>query len=630
MISHAAKYFLTMSRLNKTLTQIVFDFISILFCYAFILHLTGSEAPSFLGFSNLIAFFATSTMTLSLFWAIGLYRTLVRHTSLYNILYIARACFFGTGIFFFIFLFNHNIGTALSIAPIYFSLLVVVSASGRILLLYSISKISGQLPQHIGIYGADKTGQKIAKDLRENSKFKPVFFIDDNPKLKGSVIGALEVVSSSQLEEFCLKNSVTSIIIGTSKISEKGLLAISEIAAKLNIFLKVQRHEEFLGNAGRATGAMKNLDIYDILERKTAQPDQRLISKNIHKKNVMVTGGGGSIGSEICSIVLRNRAKTLIILDNCEFNLYEVNEKILKMKEATKLDVAIKLELCDVSNVAAVTNVMHKYEIDTIFHAAALKHVPLMENNATQCIKTNVFGTKLLADLAVKSKVESFILVSTDKAVRPTSIMGASKRLAELICQSYEKHAEKTVFSAVRFGNVLGSSGSVIPLFQNQILEGGPVTVTEKRVERFMMTISEAAQLVIQAGAMAHGNEIFVLKMGNPVQIDEVARKMVLLYGFRPFSYPQKRNTPDDIEIKYIGLRPGEKLSEELFITGETKQSQHEKIIITIENKITSKDLTRTLKQLEKQVKSSDDDGIIRTLEDAAISYKHVSNDSNH
>ncbi|MGL4319450.1 MAG: UDP-N-acetylglucosamine 4,6-dehydratase family protein, partial [Paracoccaceae bacterium] len=353
---------------------------------------------------------------------------------------------------------------------------------------------------------------------------------------------------------------------------------------------------------------LRSVDVEDLLGRETVPPMVDLLDANLRGKSVMVTGAGGSIGSELCRQAISRGPKRLVLVETSEFALYSIDSELRRILGDRASDIELIPLLMSVQSVDAMLTTMRRFHIETVYHAAAYKHVPLVEHNVIESIRNNVFGTLHTALAAIQAGVESFILISTDKAVRPTNYMGASKRMAELICQALAQHQTKTRFSMVRFGNVLGSSGSVIPHFRRQIEMGGPVTVTHPKVTRYFMTIPEAALLVLQAGAMARGGDVFVLDMGDPIAIVDLAARMISLSGFTP-SFPQTTKTPPrpgEIAIKFTKLRPGEKLFEELLIGTDTTQTKHPRIMSAHEEQLPWHMLQNILASLETACNNRD------------------------
>jgi FlaA1/EpsC-like NDP-sugar epimerase len=363
--------------------------------------------------------------------------------------------------------------------------------------------------------------------------------------------------------------------------------------------------------------SIREVGVEDLLGRDAVPADEKLIATSVTNKVVMVTGAGGSIGSELCRQILRRKPKTLIILDQSEFSLYSIEREF----KSNTYSVEIISILCDVLRADEVKTVINKYQVDSIYHAAAYKHVPLVESNIISGINNNVFGTLSVLKAMQDTSVKKFILISTDKAVRPTNIMGATKRIAEMLVQSYAEKSQGTVYSMVRFGNVLGSSGSVIPLFKEQIKAGGPITVTHPDITRYFMTIPEAAELVLQAGAMATGRELFVLDMGEPVKITELAKNMIRLSGF---SVRDHDNVDGDIEIKFVGLRPGEKLYEELLIANISSRTEHPRIMKATEEGLETNELIGLIEQMKMCCDQSNDVRAKELIQKMVINYSEA------
>lgn len=439
------------------------------------------------------------------------------------------------------------------------------------------SYLQANVPKkRIAIYGAGYAGQQVAAALYRSNEHLPVFFIDDDASLFGQMMGGLKVYSPAYALKLFAKQQVDEILIALPSV---GRVRKSEIVKFLEpAHLKIT---EIPGLTKLVDGEIRvsdiqEVDIIDLLGRDPVPPIQELLAKNIYNKVVMVTGAGGSIGSELCRQIIKNKPQKLVIYELTEFALYSIDKEL-------KLNTEIEIVpiLGTVLDQPKLERVIEQYQVQTVYHAAAYKHVPLVECNPLAGLKNNSIGTAFSLNAAVKKGVETFVLISTDKAVRPTNVMGASKRMAELYCQAMAEAQNQTQVSIVRFGNVLGSSGSVVPLFKQQILKGGPITVTHPDVTRYFMTIPEASQLVIQAGALGKGGDVFLLDMGEPVRIQDLARQMISLSGLKVREQDSKTG---DIEIQYSGLRPGEKLYEELLIDHEdTEITQHSRILRSIE-----------------------------------------------
>ncbi|MEW8956921.1 polysaccharide biosynthesis protein [Clostridium sp.] len=424
--------------------------------------------------------------------------------------------------------------------------------------------------KRVMIVGAGSAAYMVIRDIRRHPemKYKVVTLIDDSPYKKNTQLAGVKVVGNrNDIEDVVKKENIDLIIIAIPRLSEEERSRIVKICNRTKIRTKiVPGMYELIGGKVSLKG-IRNVDVKDLLGREPVKLDTNEINNYISNKVVMVTGGGGSIGSELCRQIASFRPKTLIILDIYENNAYEIQQELRRKYEYLDMHVLI----ASVRDKNRLDDIYEEYKPQVVFHAAAHKHVPLMEDSPMEAIKNNVLGTLNVAELAKEYQVERFVLISTDKAVNPTNIMGATKRICEMIVQALDRESY-TEFVAVRFGNVLGSNGSVIPLFKKQIAEGGPITLTHKEITRYFMLIPEAAQLVLQAGAYAKGGEIFVLDMGKPVKIYDLACELIRLSGLEPYN---------DIDIKITGLRPGEKLYEELLMSEEgLKETSHKKIFI--------------------------------------------------
>lgn len=463
------------------------------------------------------------------------------------------------------------------------------------------------------IIGGGDAGAIIVKELKlhPNLKSIPVAIIDDDVTKIGKKLNNVPIVGgSSEIPDVVEKYKIDEIIIAIPSAGNKAINDIYNECSKTDCKVKILPSVSQLIDETVTIQKVRDVSIDDLLGRDAINLDIGEIASYIENHVVMVTGGGGSIGSELCRQVASFKPKHLIILDNYENNAYEIQNELLHNYPELKLDTVI----ASIREKMRLENIFREYRPDVVFHAAAHKHVPLMEENPTEAIKNNVFGTLNVAECADKFKAKKFVLISTDKAVNPTNIMGATKRVAEMIIQAINRHS-KTEFVAVRFGNVLGSNGSVIPLFKKQIEQGGPVTVTHPEITRFFMTIPEAVQLVIQAGAMAKGGEIFVLDMGQPVKIYDLARKLIKLSGFEP---------DEDIKIEFTGLRPGEKLYEELLLEEEGLQKTKNNKIYVAQPVFT--DLAMLKREIEclKEMIQSNSDGVKDYIQMLVPTYRRA------
>ena len=423
------------------------------------------------------------------------------------------------------------------------------------------------------IYGAGDAGIQLSSALEHSSEFNPVGFIDDAKDLHGRNIRGLNIYSSSNINTIIDKLQVDEILLAIPSASRSKRVSIINTLEAYSVAVRMLPGVSELAKGKVSISDLREVSMDDLLGRDPVQSNKELLGKNITNKVVMVTGAGGSIGSELCRQIKVLNPKSLILYEMNEFALYEIEKELLL---GSSTNTSIYPILGSVNNRARLENIFNHFGVNAIYHAAAYKHVPMVEYNNTEGIDNNIFGTLNCAKAAISSGVETFVLISTDKAVRPTNTMGATKRFAELVLQALSSKNNNTLFSIVRFGNVLGSSGSVIPLFKKQIKNGGPVTVTDKNIIRYFMTITEAVELVIQAGSMGKGGDVFVLDMGEQVKIDELAKKMIKLSGLEIKS---DLNPNGDIEIKYTGLRPGEKLFEELLIGKDTSETDNPRIM---------------------------------------------------
>jgi len=459
---------------------------------------------------------------------------------------------------------------------------------------------SGANCKKVLVYGAGDAGIQLVSALVHSSEYKPVGFIDDLKELQGHQITGLNVYSIDVIEGVISKLHVDEVLIAMPSASRTKRLAVIDQLEPYPVHVRMLPGVAELAQGKVSIGDLREVSIKDLLGRDTVEANKELLSKNITDKVVVVTGAGGSIGSELCRQIVFLKPKALILYEMSELALYTIEKEL---SDIGMYSMDIYPILGSVNNKTRLTNVFKRFDVDTVYHAAAYKHVPMVEFNNTEGVDNNIFGTLTCAQVAIKTGVETFVLISTDKAVRPTNTMGTTKRVAELVLQALSAKQSATKFSMVRFGNVLGSSGSVIPLFKQQIKAGGPVTVTDVNMVRYFMTIPEAVELVIQAGAMGSGGDVFVLDMGKPVRIDDLARKMIRLTGLevKDESHPE-----GDIEIKYTGLRPGEKLYEELLIGDNVSETDNPLIMRAEEDMLEWGELEPMLNNIQDAIKGCD------------------------
>ena len=476
--------------------------------------------------------------------------------------------------------------------------------------------------ERVIIYGAGAAGAQLALMLNSGSEYYPVAFVDDDKTLKKVNVAGCKVHPTLDLPDLINRFEVAHILLAMPSASAEERRRVLEQLSELHVSIKSMPSMLELIE-GKSPDQLREIEVDDLLGREMVAPDMELIAQSIKNKHVCVTGAGGSIGSELCRQAVMNGATTLVLYELSEFALYSIEQELSALKSANNLDVEIIPIIGSVQSKERLTNVLTKFDVQTVYHAAAYKHVPLVEHNVLQGLANNSLGTVNAAEAAEAANVERFVLISTDKAVRPTNVMGATKRFAELCIQDIAGRTKSgTIFAMVRFGNVLGSSGSVVPLFRKQIKEGGPITVTHPEINRYFMTIPEAASLVIQAGSMAKGGEVFVLDMGEPVKIAALAESMIHLSGLTIKSVD---NPQGDIEVVFTGLRPGEKLYEELLIGDDVLPTRHEKILCAREEILTTETIKQLLSDAHKAIAEDDSDFARELLKSAVSGFKPAS-----
>tara|TARA_R110000772_G_scaffold56211_10_gene128026 strand:- start:1496 stop:3403 length:1908 start_codon:yes stop_codon:yes gene_type:complete len=499
------------------------------------------------------------------------------------------------------------------IQPIIFFIMVGFSRIMARYLMVDIlgrNRFGGQV-KTVLIYGAGNAGQQLAASMRSEPAMKLRGYVDDDRRLNGQKLDGDKVFWSRDLPNIIDKYAVTDILLALPDISRKKRRAIVDQIQKSKVHVQTLPNMKDIMDGQISFNDIRELDIEDLLGREPVAPNELLLGRTIVGKRVLVTGAGGSIGSELCRQIVKSGARKLILFELSEFSLYAIEKELSKYSKDHDLEnIEIIPVLGSVADANRLEEVFAFWQPDTVFHAAAYKHVPLVEANPIEGIRNNILGTYEIASAAHRANVSDFILISTDKAVRPTNVMGATKRGAEQIIQAFAK-TSKTRFSMVRFGNVLGSSGSVVPLFRQQIEMGGPITLTHRDVTRYFMTIPEAAQLVIQAGGMAKGGEVFVLDMGKSVRIIDLAKTMVHLSGL---TVRDKTDPDGDIEIEEVGLRPGEKLYEELIIGNDPQSTAHNRIMMAREGHLDQADLDQLLEDIRRCRNSDEVIALLRIL----------------
>ena len=560
-------------------------------------------------------------MTLPILGVAGLYRTVVRYIDLRVIAASSLAlaavvlAMFGLALVFDV----HVIPRSALLIYWFVAFTYVITSRfiARVLLRQGLGR-AGRPRTRTAIYGAGDAGAQLAQTMQLSPEYQAVCFLDDRSVLHGKTVAGLRVYPPSSLQEAIFRHDVAQIVLAipSAKTAQRRELISKVEHAGLPVKILPSLSSMVNGQANASVADIREVDVADLLGRDPVPPQPALFARNIAGKVVMVTGAGGSIGGELCRQIVSQKPKRLVLLDHSEYGLYTIDH------ELREVDRGIELVAClgSVLDEALVESAVREHGVQTIYHAAAYKHVPIVESNMQQGLRNNVFGSLSIARAALRCGVETCVLVSTDKAVRPTNVMGASKRAAELVFQSGAlRGGAKTVFSMVRFGNVLGSSGSVVPLFKKQIQAGGPVTITHPDIIRYFMLIPEAAQLVIQAGAMARGGEVFVLDMGEPVRIADLARSIIHLSGV---SEKTEDNPDGDIEIKFVGLRPGEKLFEELLIGDDVVPSGHPRILCARERHIEPVLLDKMIESLRTACDANQSDAMLRQIRNLVPEFR--------
>jgi FlaA1/EpsC-like NDP-sugar epimerase len=561
-------------------------------------------------FSEPIAIFAVTALLLwyPIAWKVGVYRSLIRFSGARTIADLAIACAVLTiplSIAFVVFRFPLVPRTLCLLHPIIFLLLLGSSRIAIRFVLLDLLKVVSVDVRRVLVYGAGRAGQQLALSLRHEPQVLLVGFVDDDFRLDGQRLDGVPVFGSHRLTEILADTDVDEVLLAIPSASRTRRREIIETLQDEEVFVRSLPNLTGVIEGSVTVNDLREIQIEELLGRETVAANELLMSKTTAGKVVLVSGAGGSIGSELCRQIIQCRPARLILLEQSEYALYAIEQDLIELMRELEIEVPLALELANASERSSMSRIYRHHKPDTVFHAAAYKHVPLVEANPISGLRNNIMGTLHSVAAAEAVGVANFILISTDKAVRPTNVMGASKRVCELILQARAAQpGGTTIFSMVRFGNVLGSSGSVVPRFKAQIEAGGPVTVTHREITRYFMTIPEAAQLVIQASAMAKGGEVFVLDMGEPVKIYDLATSMVHLSGL---SVRTAENPDGDIPIIETGLRPGEKLYEELLIGDNPEETKHPRIMRARERMMAWEDLDRELQILDTEIRVSGD-----------------------
>ena len=547
----------------------------------------------------------TALLGVVIFSRLGLYRTVVRFMGMRAIWLVAAgvallaALMFGT-----VALVQIDVPRAV---PVSFAILAFVFVGGvrflvRAWYLWMLGR-GASIAEPVIIFGAGTAGAHLASSLRVAGRFHPIAYVDEDSTLHRSLIDGVEIYDPARIPDLLELFPVRRILLAIPSASRGSRRRILSLLEAYPVHVQtVPNTEELLTGAASVT-QLRDVDIGDLLGRDPVPPIPELMSRSLRDRVIMVSGAGGSIGAALCRVAVTEGVRTLVLYDHHEYALYAIERELRALAERRGRSCELIPVLGSVCNGPRLRAILGRFGVQTVFHSAAYKHVPIVEHNLLEGVRNNVLGTQIFAEAAAACGVERFVLISTDKAVRPTSVMGATKRLAELVLQDSASRQAATVFAMVRFGNVLASSGSVVPLFHEQISRGGPVTVTHPRITRYFMTLTEASQLVVQAGAMATGGEVFVLDMGEPVRIVELAKRMIRLHGLR---VQDDEHPEGEIRIEFTGLRPGEKLYEELLIGDNATGTAHPKIMRAEEATLTTDQVQSVLQQLQQAEQSAD------------------------
>ena len=618
MIKNLVSSMLAWNRSQKSFFIILFDSLIVVFAswLPFVLFKEILEKPElYSGFFFLIG----PILAIPCFILFDLHKSVIRFISFMEIWGIVKATIIYSLLWAFFTTFLVNNFLPISFHFVHALLVLLLVASSRMIGIWIFTDSFSA--SNVIIYGAGSAGIQLATALRYSREMTPIAFVDEDKSLQGNYLNGLSVFSPSRLERLISKKKVNEVLIAIPSARKAKLQDILSKIEGFPVKVRILPGVAELAQGKVSVSDLKVIDVTDLLGREITKPNEDLLQKNIYGKNVLVSGAGGSIGSELCRQVIKAEPSILVLYEISEYALYKIEKELSKSSPQTE----VKPILGNVIDKKRMLEVCTTFDIDTIYHAAAYKHVPMVELNTLQSLQNNIFGTLNCVEVAIESEVETFVLISTDKAVRPTNIMGATKRFAELILQSLAQRQissqskTNTRIAIVRFGNVLDSSGSAVPLFREQIEKGGPITVTDPEVIRYFMSIPEAAELVIQAGAMGEGGEIFVLDMGDPVKILDLAKRMVRLSGLE---VRDNSNPEGDIEIVFTGLRDGEKLYEELLIGDNVSSTEHKGIMQASEEYLEWEKVECLLEQLRASIEKRDHELAVNILINNIVGLK--------
>ena len=606
-----------LSRSSKTLIVIIADYTLLVFSFWASLSIRSNTFYLPIMESNFLILLAPF-IAIPIFYFFGLYKSLIRYSNYQSLLTIMIAGSVYTLLWFLIVISVGIVEKPYDFLIINWMMTLFCVGGVRYVARWILTQRSREYSRVV-IYGAGSAGIQLESAMKYNSEIKVIAFVDDDQSMHGRYIEGIKIYDPSSLSWLAEKQGASEVLVAVPSISRSKKYKLLQFLKQFPMVIRLLPGLTDLAQGRVSVSDLKRIKIEDLLKREVREPNKELLKKDIQNRNVLITGAGGSIGSEICRQVIRQQPNLLILFEISEHALYKIEKELLEIKS----DVQIMAVLGNVTNKQRLEIIFDRYNVHTIYHTAAYKHVPMVEKNTLAGLRCNIFGTLACVEAAINSDVQSFIFISTDKAVRPTNIMGATKRFAELILQALATENKdskvNTRISIVRFGNVLGSSGSVVPLFREQIEKGGPVTVTDPNIIRYFMTISEAAQLVIQAGSMGSAGEIFILDMGEPIPILQLAKDMIRLSGM---SIRDRNNSDGDIEIKITGLRPGEKLYEELLIDDSAATTKHKKIMRANDKGISMEKIREKLLELEEAAREGDYIRIKQVFTDTVEGFK--------
>lgn len=604
-------------RRTKQLVLLGFDLCVIPLAACIALLVRHSAFFGHLSWRELVAISFTVAMSATLFLRIGLYRAVVRFMGQQAIWTVIKGVSWSTAILTFsLFVVRSEVPRSLPL--IYWSVALLLIGGSRLTVRASYQNLFRWRGVKVAIYGAGASGRQLMQSLFQTGEYAPMVFLDDDHALQGTVISGVPVYDPAALQQLVDEIGISCVLLAIPTVDPARRRQIIERLERLPVQIKTIPSFSVLVSGLSDVGQLLDIEVEDLLGRTPVPPKHDLIQKCVRHKSVLVIGAGGSIGAELCRQILVCEPRQLVLFDLSEHALYQIERELRDGIGRQRLAVELIALLGNAQNEERLTAICTQLGVETVYHCAAYKHVPIVEGNMAEGVVNNVFGTQAAVRAAASSKVETFVLISSDKAVRPTNIMGASKRLAEMITQAAARAYPGTRYSVVRFGNVLGSSGSVVPLFREQIARGGPVTVTHPDVQRYFMTIPEAAQLVLQAGAMEGSGEVFVLDMGESVRVVDLARRMIRLLGYTI----RDAESPDgEIEIQFVGLRPGEKLFEELLLGDQVTGTSHPKILRADEEWMPEDRLGELLFRLRRACITDDCKAIQRLLVEGVKDY---------